>query len=329
MGLPKTIPDADFIRLFQEIGPAALARQIDATQRAIMYRRRTIERDHKIRLVPPGRSPNPIPRTYPHRIYADVPDGVVLVGSDAHYWPGEPSTAHKAFVKFARDLRPSLIIMNGDAFDGASVSRHPPIGWTELPTVQDELEACQERLDEIQKAKPVKCRTIWTLGNHDQRFETRIATVAPEYANIHGTSLQDHFPEWEPCWSVWINGDLERDKVVVKHRFKGGMHAPHNNALWAGCTMVSGHLHSSKVVPITDYNGTRYGVDAGCLADPDGQQFVDYTEDNPKNWRSGFAALTFVDGQLLMPELALVWDESHVQFRGQLINANEKPRRKK
>jgi hypothetical protein len=84
-------------------------------------------------------------------------------------------------------------------------------------------------------------------------------------------------------------------------------------------TTITGHLHSAKVIPFTDYNGTRYGVDAGCIADPDHRAFLDYTEDNPKNWRSAFCILTIVDGNLLIPELAIKWDEDHFQFRGKLI----------
>ena len=55
-----------------------------------------------------------------------------------------------------------------------------------------------------------------------------------------------------------VNGN-----VVIKHRMKGGIHAAHKNTLHAGTTMVTGHLHSLKVTPFSDYNGTRWGVDTG------------------------------------------------------------------
>jgi hypothetical protein len=263
--------------------------------------------------VPDHPNAHPI-ETHPHRIHLDVPNGTVIIGGDAHYWPGPPSTAHRAFVKFIKEMKPRAVIMNGDAFDGARISRYPPIGWAEQPTVQQEIEVVQERLHEITMACPKGCRRLWPLGNHDSRFETRIATVAPEYAKVAGVSLKDHFPLWEPCWSVFIGDD-----VVVKHRFKGGMHAPQNNTLWSGRTTITGHLHSAKVQPITDYNGTRYGVDTGCLADPMAPAFLDYAEDNPRSWRSGFCVLTFKDGKLLWPELVIVWDADHVQFRGELV----------
>jgi len=148
------------------------------------------------------------------------------------------------------------------------------------------------------------------------RFETRLATVAPEYAKLHGHSLKDHFPAWEACWRADINAD-----VTVKHRHKNGVHATHTSTLWAGKTTITGHLHSAKVTAFTDYNGTRWGVDSGCLADPSAQAFVDYTEAGPLNWRSGFCVLTFKDGKLLPPELVTVWDHAKnaVTFRGEII----------
>ncbi len=187
------------------------------------------------------------------------------------------------------------------------------IGWTSLPTLADEIAAGQKALEGVESAAPRGAELVWTLGNHDARFETRLATVASEYGGVTGFSLKHHFPKWSCCWSAWINND-----VVVKHRYKGGSHAPHNNAVHSGKTMVTGHLHSQKVSPWDDYNGTRYGVDTGCLADPSARAFVDYTEDGPKNWRSGFAVLTFTNGKLLPPELVTVWRKNEVVFRGKV-----------
>jgi hypothetical protein len=309
------LSDADFVSEFEKLGGQALAKKYGIGLRGIFKRRNNLETKIQRSLVAPGSgSGTPHPNIHhPQRVQFDVRNGIVLIGSDAHYWPGPASTAHRAFVAFCKEYKPVAVVMNGDVIDAATISRHPPIGWEKRPPLIDEIEAAQERMHEIEKAAG-KAQKVWTLGNHDGRFETRIATVAPEYAKIHGVHLRDHFSLWEPCWSAWINGD-----VVAKHRFKGGMHAPSNNTLWSGKTMITGHLHSQKVQPITDYNGTRYGVDTGCLADTNAKAFVDYSEDNPKNWRSGFCVLTFKNEQLLMPELVTVWDDSSVQFRGEVI----------
>lgn len=306
--------EKEFIELLGKHGVEKTADILGIGARRAFARRRTIEKNRGIVIkIPDSRSPTKTLENHPARIMESVKDGVVLVGSDAHYWPDIITTAHRAFVHFCQLLRPKIVVMNGDEFDGASVSRHPPIGWEDVPTVQMELETVGERLDEVLRASK-NAKHIWTLGNHDSRFETRLATSASEYAKVHGFHLKDHIPGWQPCWSVWINDD-----VVIKHRFKGGVHATHNNTVNSGKTMVTGHLHSPKVTPWTDYNGTRWGVDCGTLAEPDGPQFMDYTEDNPKNWRSGFCVLTFKNGELLDPELVRVWDKDSVVFRGEII----------
>jgi hypothetical protein len=249
------------------------------------------------------------------RAAIQVTNGIVLVGGDGHYWPGPASTAHRAFVKFIKDMKPKAIVYNGDAFDGASISRFPDIGWEKNPWVFEELEAVQDRLAEIEQAAPKGCFLTWNMGNHDLRYETRLAAVAPQYRNIKGLHLKDHFPRWVPAWSTWFN-----EKVVTKHRLKGGVHATHNNVIASGKTIVTNHLHSLKVTPYSDYSSRpRWGVDCGCLADPGGEQFVNYTEDAPRNHRSGFAVLTFFKGDLLWPELVHVYDGGHVEFRGNLI----------
>ena len=309
------IPAKEFIELFESIGPTKLSKKLGISLAAVLLRRSRWENELGRPIHGPAEKRSSFPRLvqHPARVQEYVRDGVVLIGSDAHYWPGYVTTAHRAFVKFAKEMQPQIIIKNGDALDGATISRHLPIGWESRPSLIQEIETVGERLDEIQKAAP-NAKRYWPLGNHDARFETRLATVAPEYAKIHGVHLRDHFPYWHGCWSVFINDD-----VVIKHRFKAGIHAPHNNTMWAGKTMVTGHLHSLKVMPISDYNGTRWGVDAGTMADAYGPQFRDYTEDNPVNWRSGFVVATFVEGRLLWPEVVHVAAEGVVEFRGKLI----------
>jgi hypothetical protein len=313
----NAISDEDFTRLFGALGPARLARRLGQNIRSVYARRKRLENrmGHSL----PG--PNTAhayrfePDHHPHRLAANLRNGVILVGSDAHYWPGLISTAHRAFVYFCRELQPTIVVKNGDEIDAPSIGRHPPIGWEYRPTLISEIEAAQERQEEILDACRRKTRLWWPIGNHDARFNTRLALQAPEYAKIHGVHLKDHFPRWEPCWSAWVNGH-----VVIKHRWMGGAHATYNNTIRSGKTIVTGHLHSLKVNPFSDYNGTRWGCDSGTMACPWGPQFVNYTEDNSKDWRSGFLVLTFVDGELLWPEIVRVLSEKDrtVDFRGKI-----------
>lgn len=312
----QSCSDEEFITAIKDLGINGAAKQLNINRRAVYARRRRIE----------GKTGQPVEspwlqggihrhqEDYPSRAFLELKDGIVLVGSDAHIWPGPQSTATRAFIRFCKDLKPKAVVLNGDVLDFGRISRHPSIGWEDKPTVQDEIEAAQDTLNEIEQACGRGTQKFWPLGNHDSRFSTFIANLAPEFAKVSGVSLSDHFPLWRCCWGVFINED-----VVVKHRFKGGIHAPHNNSLWSGTTMVTGHLHSQKIIPFTDYRGTRYGVDTGCLAEVHAPAFVDYTESSPLNWRSGFCVLTFVRGILLPPELVTVWDKNHIVFRGSLV----------
>ena len=250
---------------------------------------------------------------YDARVNVTIPSGIILVGSDAHFWPGERTTAFRGFLRFISELKPRIVVLNGDVFDGARISRFARIGWDKTPTVIDELKAVKERLVEIEDLCGSAAK-FWPLGNHDARFETKLAQMAPEYEGVGGFHLKDHFPTWKPCWSVMVN-----ERVLITHRWKGGKYAAPNNTLQAGVSMVTGHLHSLKWWPHTDEIGTRYGVDSGTLAEPTGQQFINYTEDSPKDWRSGFCVLTIHKGQLLQPELVKVHAEGEIDFRGTVV----------
>lgn len=302
--------DDEVTTAIREHGIAAASRMFGVSVRALSSRRRNIElRTGQLIHCKPYHNPPQV--AYPSRLPLDVRDGVVLVGSDAHYWPETISTAHRALCYLTKELQPKAVILNGDVFDGASISRHPPLGWETKPTVKQELEAVTDRIHEIALAAK-DAKLFWSSGNHDQRFEMKLAAQAGQFEGVHGFSLRDHFPTWQMAMSIWVNDD-----VVVKHRFKGGVHATHNNTVYAGRSIVTGHLHSLKVTPFSDYDGTRYGVDTGTLSNPYGPHTA-YTEDNPLNHRSGFAVLTFHNGRLLWPELVSVVDDSSFEFRGRV-----------
>lgn len=307
----QIIKDDVFLREYGEIGPHKMARKHGVDISAIYRRRRRLEQREGV-VLQAARYGGHVQQLdqHPSAIQLGIQDGHILVGSDSHYWPGIVTTAHRAFVEFCREYNPKVIIKNGDEADFPSISRHAPIAWEKRPKVAEEIDNLKAMLSEIEKVAP-HSRRVWPLGNHDSRFETRLATVAPEYANVHGVHLKDNFPRWEPCWAAFVNAD-----TVIKHRIAGGIHATRNNTLRAGRSTVTGHLHALKVTPFSDYNGTRFGVDCGSMADPYGPQFVNYTELNPLDWRSGFVLLTFVKGKMLWPETVWVSGPDTVQFRG-------------
>ena len=319
MGVPAKVTDEQLMLLWEKYQSGQkVADVIGMSLRGLMRRRQRFEAKTGIILqadspVNGSKSERFFYRHHMARTDAELRNGTIFVASDCHYHPGEVSTAHKAFVKLIKKMKPDMVVMNGDVFDGATVSRYPPTGFDPVkpPTVKEELEAVSDRLHEIVKVAG-NARKVWTIGNHDMRFEGRLTQAAPQYEGVKGFALRDHFPGWVHCLSLMVN-----KTIMIKHRYHGGIHATYNNTLKAGISIVTGHLHRLQASIWSDYNGSRFGIDTGTLAEVDGDH-MSYGEDNPKNHASGFAVLTIIDGVLVYPEFCYVVDGT-AYFRGQKV----------
>ena len=293
-----------FASEFSSIGAQGMATRYSVGIRNVFHRRRRAEealgRDI---LLPAHLTKAKTPRRYVRQVLTVEKDLVILVGSDAHYEINTVTTAHLAFVELAKQLQPDVIVLNGDLLDGASISRHAPNGWEERPTVEQELNAVKQRLTEIEKAAP-SAKRHWTMGNHDARFDMKLADALPEYKGVPGFSLREQFPTWQFSTSLWVEG-AERP-IMIRHKPIGaGITGGHRTTLMSGTHTVSGHTHHQEAKPFSDYTGTRLGIQLGTMAEPH-QPTFDYAEDAPKNWSSGFAVLTIKNNFLLQPEFVRV-----------------------
>lgn len=320
-----------FARAWVEAGgrPSVMAKNTGLTPEAIVRRRKRLAQRgvavlHTAEAVYDPRGGTPVRRWSAlamkpaQRLNLSVSDGVVIVFSDAHYWPDLVSVSHRALLVLIEQLRPRVIIANGDMLDGATISRHDRIGWEQRPSLKGELKAAQDRMSEVEQAafRAGTRDLAWNIGNHDARFETYLAKNAPAFEGLPGTTLPEHFPRWTFSVSTVLNANSDHP-VMVKHRQANGIHATFNNTVKAGISMVTGHLHRLNVTAWGDYRGRRYGVDTGTLADPTGPQFT-YSEDAPTPHGEGFAVLTFREGRMQPPELVEVVDGIAV-FRGQPV----------
>lgn len=229
--------------------------------------------------------------TYPKIVKISEPQSVWVIGSDAHFWPGDKTDIWDAFVKICKQIKPTGIIMNGDVIDAAKVSRHP-LKNKNTPSVGDEITYAQRMLKQLPYAK-YRC---WTIGNHDVRVDNFILNNALQLDGLIQT-LPDKFPEWEFSYAFMINN------TEVRHRFRSGIHAGWNNTLHSGINVITGHTHQLQITAMRDRRGSRWGVETGMLSDPDFAQF-EYTEGFPSRWQQGFCVLTFDEtGEMYPPEL--------------------------
>lgn len=321
--MPLKVSTEDFVRAWEAHGsPVRVAEATGLPIRAVYGRASSLRKQgYRLETRPAPGYAGHAPYagggwTFPREKRLEIDTGSVVVFSDAHFQPGEPSTAHKALLAVIAQVKPRVVIANGDIFDGGSIGRHPPFGWADRPTPVQELHACQERMGDIEQVAPRGCELVFTVGNHDVRWERTLASQAEQFRDLFGMRLTHHFPAWELVWSAPINWE-SRHPVMVKHRYASGIHSAYNNTQKGGVTMVTGHTHALEVKPIADYRGRRWGVQTGSLADLDGPAF-EYTENSPSHACSGFAVLTFRDGQLLPPELCEVINGQAI-FRGEVV----------
>jgi len=332
--VPRKISDEDFIACWQRCNNAKeVSKILGISQRQALLRRRSMESRYGIQLKSNTAVVNSANKTlssafradelarervtrYEDEMHGTLIDGVLMVGSDAHYWPGIVSPAHEAFCRLAKVLSPKMVVLNGDIMDGARISRHPRALWQQLPTVKDEVHAMQDRCAEIERAAP-RSTLVRTIGNHDARFENYLCSNAPEFEEMTGTSLIHYLPRWRAGWALHLNASTHGWTVIRHRHVSGGIHSAYASTVRAGVHYVHGHLHKLQCVSFGDYRGRRYGIDCGTLADPKGPQFA-YTEGGPLNWSSGFYVLTFKGGMLLPPEPCLI-DRGKAWFRGEEI----------
>lgn len=289
--------------------PARMSEILNVSVRSIYSRRRSLELQHgalEAGLAKPAYD-------YQPRMHIEGFTGTLISFSDCHWWPGLSETiAFKALLEVLKEIKPEIVVGNGDLLDGADISRFRRKGWDRTPRLKDEVEEVKLRCSDIRTVHR-RARHIRTIGNHDERFDSALANASPQFEDVAGTRLSDHLKEWEETKSLWINGH-----TVIKHNWHGGIHAAYNNVMRSGVTMITGHTHELEVKPYADYKGRRYACQDGTLADPYGPQFA-YAEDNPTRACAGFVVVNFDKaGRVLQPELCEVID-GVAWFRGQKV----------
>lgn len=320
--------DAEFVRIWNACGrqPTRVAEALGIATTNVVARRKRLATNKGIVLTTaPYQNSNQFgwqeveASPYEPRILDTIRDGYIVSFSDAHFWPGERSLAFEALLVVLKELQPKIVISNGDALDGATISRHDPLGWQKLPRIIDELDATKGFLGEVVQASK-KAKHYFVVGNHDSRYDRRLATETAEFQDVGGFRLSDHLKEWKFCYAVLVNKDTEPSFFV--HNIRGGMYAPRNNVLAAGCTVFTGHLHSQKTIPVTTLLQDHEGIDCGMIARRDGPQFS-YTTSRPVDWREGFAVQRYdKEGMRYPAELARVQyvrGGSRCVFRGKTV----------
>jgi hypothetical protein len=312
----RTVSDDEFINAWRKLGsPNEVSKATGVAIRAVYSRRANLlKQGIVLSTISNQDTPYSAPTQFDRRRRFEVTDGAVVLFSDPHWLPDHSTTAHDALEAVIQEIKPVGVICGGDAVDGDTISRWDPTrGHHKRFSVREELECVQMHFQSLDRVIPKNTWKAWTLGNHDVRLSRFIAIKAPELMDMPMTRLEDWAPGWPLSWTVEINSGTA-GMTVVRHRNQAGM--LHLQAVKAGCHYAHGHLHKLNVHRMPTFNGVRYGIDAGSLADASSEGF-DYAEGGIEH-AQGFAVLTFKGGKLMPPELCEVVD-GQAWFRGQAI----------
>ena len=203
----------------------------------------------------------------------DLGNGIrVAVLSDLHV-PYHSMVAVKAAVDYCMKKKPSTVVLNGDVADFYSISRHQ-----KDPSKRDleqEITAVREMLAWIRYQFGKKCRIVYKIGNHEDRWAHYLWNCAPEISHSPRMDVK----EWLDAEKYGIEMVGEQRPIMVGklpvfhgHELGKGISSPVNAARGAFMrtlsTLLVGHSHRSSHHTEPNVWGTQTSCwSTGCLAD--------------------------------------------------------------
>ena len=209
-----------------------------------------------------------------------------LVLSDIHI-PYHDQAALALALAYARDYRPTHIVLNGDILDAQEISSHPKDKHN-VVTFQDELNEARQFL-RVLRHDHKAAKIVYTMGNHEHRLERYLTAHAPELASVDALAL-DELLELQAHGIEFVD---QRCKVQIGpfEVFHGSIirkdagNSVRGHMTRRGGSVVMGHTHRMGIVARADRNGVHWGIENGHLSDPD----PDWTHD--PDWQQGFSQI--------------------------------------
>jgi len=218
----------------------------------------------------------------------------VLILSDIHI-PYHDTPALKCALKYGDEIKPDLILLNGDVVDFYTISRYETD--PEERDLKGEIEAVRQFFDHI-RARFRKSRIVFKLGNHDERWWPFIWRKCPELLGIDALSLPSLLHADKH--GIEVIGDqriimLGKLPVLHGHELPKGLTNPVNPArgvfMRALDRALIGHHHrTSEHTETTMMERTITCWSTGCLC----ELHPAYARIN--RWNHGFANVRIAAG---------------------------------
>lgn len=233
---------------------------------------------------------------------------LVLSISDTHATFLDPFTWY-AFLSACRDLKPDVILCNGDILEGSEISRHPKIpGWT--IGLQLEFDFAREMFRQLREVCP-DAEIIWTAGNHGlDRLAMYVTQVASAFSGLDSlridqlAGLDEHRIRLAQGGSILSpKGQEDSPAGVLLYGFYRGVHGTCLGATpalselrAAGRSGQSGHVHRGMVV----YGTTEALAGTSWMSTPMGcthRAGRAYMHGTTTGWQRGFGIAVLMPGE--------------------------------
>lgn len=221
-----------------------------------------------------------------------------LVVSDIHARPNQNLKLAKLLGLVIRDVKPDVVINNGDMADMYSLNsydRNSKIfqGASYGADITAHNEYQELMWHPLKRQKKKMPRRIVTIGNHDQRI-AKALNMSPELdgaISLRDLNLESFYDDIVP-YDGSTPGQIEVDGVLYAHYCVsgakglpiGGVHPAHALVTKNLQSTTVGHSHFVDFTPITSTTGRRLnGLVTGCWSD----HLPNYAGNSAKQWWRG------------------------------------------
>lgn len=249
-----------------------------------------------------------------------------VVYGDSHF-PFHDPAAIKVVRGIIQDVRPNVLLHDGDLVDCWSISRFDK-DPTRRDTLQDNIDEARQHLAEMALIAP-KSRRVLFEGNHENRLTRLIANLEGAARELPKLRIFQKSLTWPKLLELDTIGfefvpEREQSRTPILPR----LISKHGTVVrkWSGATArgewekygrsgVSGHTHRLGDFKHRDHNGTATWIEAGCTCLLDPPYGVDF------DWAQGCVVLTWnQDRRLMNSELINIRDGAAL-FRERVVAA--------
>lgn len=243
-----------------------------------------------------------------------------MVISDIHV-PFHDEKALKVVYQYAKDYKPTRLIVNGDLVDFYGLSFFEK-NTARRHNVQEEIDQASKILGKLRTIVGPKAEMVYLEGNHENRLQ-RYLWKNPELEGIRDLRLPNlldlagreiQFIGVTSDYWKDTSGHLEVGDALVTHgdnrlngtstsRYSG--YSARNSIVGLQQSIIMGHVH--RLGKVYQSNGKKHlvGIEGGCLC----------VKNGTANWQQGFVTFETYKGKNYNYQI-------HHIHRGMLVTTN-------